>query len=62
MKSKAQQKQARLRKLMEDHNLTSTDVERLTLYKAQTVRMWMCGQRQVPDRAFRLLDLSMAKE
>jgi len=50
-------KRLKLRKHMEDNNLNAPAVEEITLYKAQTVRAWMCGQREVPPRAMRLLKL-----
>lgn len=57
-KSDAARKQ--LRKLMADHKLNSVQVAELTMYKSQTIRAMMCGQRDVAPRALEMLKMKLA--
>jgi hypothetical protein len=48
-------KQAKLRRIMARHDWKSHDIAKMTYYQPQSVREWMCGKREVPERALRLL-------
>ncbi len=58
-KAKIKEMQHRLRKLMEDNDLNSVKVAELTLYKPQTIRAMMCGQRDVSPRVLKLLEMGI---
>jgi hypothetical protein len=42
---------------MKRHELVSRQVAEITLYQPQSIRAMMCGQREVPERALRMLEL-----
>ncbi len=58
-KAKIKESRDRLRKLMDDNDLNSVKVAELTLYKPQTIRAMMCGQRDVSPRVLKLLEMGL---
>jgi hypothetical protein len=52
-----EKKLATLRRIMKRHELVSRQVAEITLYQPQSIRAMMCGQREVPERALRMLEL-----
>jgi hypothetical protein len=58
-KVKTKEMRDRLRKLMDDNDLNSVKVADLTLYKPQTIRAMMCGQRDVSPRVLKLLEMQL---
>lgn len=51
-----------LRRLMKSNDWTAADVATRVLREPQTVRAWMCGRRNMPENAMRLLKLATARE
>lgn len=48
----------RLRRLMKKYKLTSPMVAKMVGVQPQTVRMWMCGVRSVPEYALTIITLT----
>jgi hypothetical protein len=55
--TKREAKRLKLRQYMDEHGLKSHEIADMCLYKRQTVRAWMCNQREVPQRALKRLNL-----
>ena len=51
----------KLRALMAEHDMYSSDIGRLLERSAQTVRSWRCGARIIPQHTLALLELVLAK-
>jgi transcriptional regulator with XRE-family HTH domain len=53
---------ARLRQLMQRHNLSAADVAEILGRTAQTVRVWRCDNEQtIPADALRVLEFTLAR-
>lgn len=51
-------RRAELRRMMRAHDWNASDVANLVLRQPQTVRAWLCGTRNMPENAMRLLKLA----
>lgn len=58
-KAKTKEMRDKLRKLMAENDLNAVKVAGLTLYKPQTIRAMMCGQRDVSPRVLKLLEMGI---
>lgn len=58
-KTKLKEMRQQLRTMMEDNGLNAPQVAALTLYKPQTIRAMMCGQRDVAPRVLKMLEMHL---
>jgi|JI9StandDraft_1071089.scaffolds.fasta_scaffold990355_2 DNA-binding transcriptional regulator YiaG len=54
----AKQRRDELRRFMSTRGLKATEVAEIVERNPQTVRAWMCGTRNVPGHALKLLKLA----